>query len=235
MSLIQEQISKVQSGLEAACRRAGRDPSEVTLIAVSKTRPVSDIREAYDCGIRDFGENRVQELLEKQPQLPGDIRWHLIGHLQTNKVRSVIGKTVLIHSVDSLHLAECIDRESARAGVTTEVLLEVNAAGEESKFGFRPEELMEQLNALAALEHLRIRGLMTVAPAVEDPEENRPVFAGMRNLAVDITGKNIDNISMDFLSMGMTNDYITASEEGASFVRVGTAIFGEREKNGEFR
>ena len=187
------------------------------------------IIEAYDTGIRDFGENKVQEIMEKYPLLPSDIRWHLIGHLQTNKVKYIIDKVCMIHSVDSLKLAEEISRQAVKHNVTVDILIEVNVAAEESKFGVRPEDAIDLCRDISTLPGIRIRGLMTVAPFTSDPEENRPVFCALRQLFVDIGGKNIDNVCMDCLSMGMSGDYTVAIEEGATFVRVGTSIFGQRD------
>ena len=226
---IAEQLRSVQQRIGQAALRAGRKPEEVTLIAVSKTKPAEMILEAYGCGQRVFGENRVQELTEKRTALPEDISWQLIGHLQTNKVRQIVGKVSLIHSVDSLRLAEELQRESEKKGVVTELLLEVNIAGEESKFGFRPEEAAAAAAQIARLPSLRLRGLMTVAPFTAVPEENRKYFRQIRQLAVDIKDKNIDNVNMDVLSMGMTGDFEVAVEEGATMVRVGTGVFGGRD------
>lgn len=226
--MIRENLETVQNEIKTACSRANRDPSQVTLIAVSKTKPVSALREAYDAGIRDFGENKVQELMDKLPQLPSDIRWHMIGHLQRNKVKYIIGKVAMIHSVDSLRLAEEISRESKRRGVETDILIEVNVAGEESKYGISPAEAPELIEKIALLPGIHVKGLMTIAPYTEVPEKNRPYFDKLTQLSVDITGKNIDNVSMNVLSMGMTGDYSVALEEGATCIRVGTGIFGER-------
>lgn len=226
--MIAENYREVEQRIQEACARSGRSPSEVTLIAVSKTKPVEMIREAMEAGARVFGENKVQELCEKYEKLPQNLRWHLIGHLQRNKVKYVIGKTELIHSVDSLRLAEEISKESQKKGVKTDILIEVNVAQEETKFGVREEETEALVQNIAALPCVSIRGLMTIAPYVEDPEENRPIFRSLKKLAVDIEGKNIDNVRMDVLSMGMTGDYQVAVEEGATMVRVGTGIFGER-------
>lgn len=227
--MIKENLAAVEARIQAACERAGRSREDVTLVAVSKTNPVERIREAYEAGVRNFGENKVKEMLGKEPQLPEDIRWHLIGHLQTNKVKSVLGKTVLIHSIDSLKLLDTIDFESRKKNMVSEGLLEVNVAGEESKFGFLPEELLPLLDRLKQYRNLKIRGLMTVAPFVEDAEENRAVFRKLRQLSIDIKSKNVDNVTMNVLSMGMTGDYEVAIEEGATLVRVGTGIFGKRE------
>lgn len=226
---IAEQLRSVRERIRQAALRAGRNPEEVTLIAVSKTKPAEMIQEAYGCGQRVFGENRVQELTEKLTALPQDISWQLIGHLQTNKVRQIIGKAALIHSVDSIRLAEELQRESEKKGVVTELLLEVNIAGEESKFGLRPEDLESAAVRIAQMPSLKLRGLMTVAPFTAIPEENRKYFRQIRQLAVDIKDKNIDNVTMDILSMGMTGDFEVAVEEGATMVRVGTGIFGGRD------
>lgn len=227
-NVILQNLREVKNNIDQACRRAGRDPKEVCLIAVSKTKPVADLREAYEAGVRDFGENKVQELMDKMPQMPKDVRWHLIGHLQKNKVKYVVGNVYMIHSVDSLPLAEAISREAVKKDVTVKILAEVNIAGEESKFGITPEEAPVLVKEIAALPGISLEGLMTVAPYVTDPEENREVFSKLRQLEVDILGKNIDNRTRNVLSMGMTNDYQVAVEEGATLVRVGTGIFGER-------
>lgn len=229
--MLKENLEQVESRIQEACRRVGRDRGEVTLIAVSKTKPVEMLREIYDCGQRVFGENKVQELTEKYEVLPGDIQWHMIGHLQRNKVKYLIGKTALIHSVDSVRLARTIQEESAKKACRTPVLIEVNVAGEESKFGVSPEETQTLIEEIAQFPNLEVRGLMTIAPYVEDPEENRMIFRKLRQLSVDIAAKNINNVTMSVLSMGMTNDYEVAVEEGATMVRVGTGIFGARSYN----
>ena len=227
--MVKEQLREVQKNIEQACIRAGRKPEEVTLIAVSKTKPVPMLEEAYEGGARDFGENKVQEIVAKKPQLPEDIRWHMIGHLQRNKVHQVVGKAVLIHSVDSLRLAEQIETEAAKKDTDVDILLEVNVAREESKYGFFLEEVKDAIMTIKDFPHVHIKGLMTIAPFVENPEENREVFKKLYEFAVDIGKKNIDNVTMDVLSMGMTNDYVIAVEEGATHIRVGTAIFGHRD------
>lgn len=198
------------------------------LIAVSKTKPVSMIEEAIACGQTVFGENKVQELCDKIPQLPANLEWHLIGHLQRNKVKYIVDKVALIHSVDTVRLAKQISQEAIKAGVTVQILLEVNVAREESKFGFMEEEVEEAVREIAAFPNIQIVGLMTIAPFVADPEENRIYFKKLHQLCVDINKKNIDNIRMSELSMGMTGDYEVAIEEGATMVRVGTGIFGTR-------
>ncbi len=226
--MIAKNLKLVQEQIASALERTGRDGQDTALIAVSKTKPVSMILEAYEQGIRDFGENKVQELTDKYGQLPKDIRWHMIGHLQRNKVKYLIGKAVLIHSVDSLRLAQEIDREARRQNMPMDILIEVNVAGEESKFGVSPQETAALVADIAKLPFVHIRGLMTIAPDTRNPEENRKYFRCLKQLAVDITRKNIDNVSMHVLSMGMTNDYVVAVEEGSSYVRVGTGIFGGR-------
>ena len=226
--MVQENISKVEKKINAACSRAGRSQEDVTLIAVSKTKPIEMIEEALACGKREFGENKAQELKQKYEALSKDIKWHFIGHLQTNKVKYVVGRACLIHSVDSYHLAEAIETESAKRDVISHILIEVNVAREDSKFGIHEEEAMELVCAVAKLPHIKIEGLMTIAPFVENPEQNRKIFSKLYKLSVDIASKNIDNVSMGALSMGMTNDYEVAVEEGATYVRVGTAIFGSR-------
>lgn len=230
-TMLCENLKKVEDNVDAACRKAGRSRDEVTLIAVSKTKPVEMLSAIYNQGIRDFGENKVQEMCDKMEQLPSDIRWHMIGHLQTNKVKYIVGHTTLIHSVDSLHLAKEIEKQAEKKDVTVDILVEVNIAEEESKFGIHKEETYELVRQIAALPHVHICGLMTIAPYVENPEDNRMYFRGIRQLSVDIAEKNIDNVDMDVLSMGMTGDYMIAIEEGATMVRVGTGIFGERNYN----
>lgn len=231
--MIKENLEAVEKNITEACKKAGRDRDSVTLIAVSKTKPVSMLKEAYALGCRDFGENKVQELMDKYEELPKDIRWHMIGHLQTNKVKYIVGKTTLIHSVDSLHLAEAISKEAEKKDVTVDILVEVNVAEEESKFGTTSEQAVALVEEIAALPNISIKGLMTIAPYVENSEENRQYFDALKQLSVDITRKSIDNVNMNVLSMGMTGDYMTAIEEGATYVRVGTGIFGERQYKGE--
>lgn len=226
--MLKENLTHVEEKIETVCSTHGIPRDSITLIAVSKTKPVEMLQEIYDAGCRDFGENKVQELVDKYEQLPKDIRWHMIGHLQRNKVKYIIGKVVLIHSVDSLRLAETIEKESAKHNITTDILIEVNMAHEESKFGVLPEEIYDLLMEISKFEHVRVKGLMTVAPFVDNPRKNSEIFEKMHKLSVDIESKNIDNITMSILSMGMTNDYEVALEEGANMIRVGTAIFGER-------
>ncbi|SFH60199.1 hypothetical protein SAMN05216405_4407 [Lachnospiraceae bacterium NLAE-zl-G231] len=226
--MLKENLYQVQENMKEACRRSGRAESDVTLIAVSKTKPLTMLEEVYSLGIRDFGENKVQELVDKAEQLPDDIRWHMIGHLQRNKVKYIVDKVYMIHSVDSLRLAEEISKEAVKRGIIVNILIEVNVAGEESKFGVTPEDTPGLVQEISHLPGILVRGLMTIAPFVENAEDNRIFFSALKKLYVDITNKNIDNVRMDYLSMGMTGDYEVAIEEGASFVRVGTGIFGER-------
>ncbi len=227
--MIQENLNTVESKIAEACRRSGRSRDDVRLIAVSKTKPISMLQEAYDLGCRDFGENKVQELVEKYEQLPKDIRWHMIGHLQRNKVKYIVDKVAMIHSVDSLRLAEEISKEALKKNVTVPILVEVNVAGEESKFGVSPSETAALVEEIAKLPNIIVKGLMTIAPYTDHPEENRLYFANLKQIYVDIIQKNIDNICMGELSMGMTGDYGIAVEEGATYIRVGTGIFGERQ------
>lgn len=224
-----ENYRRVKENIRKACETAGRNEQDVTLLAVSKTRPVDMLLDVYQAGARDFGENKVQELVDKIPQLPSDIRWHMIGHLQRNKVKYIVDKVYLIHSVDSLRLAEEISREAVKKQTEVNILIEVNVAQEESKFGTTVEETTELVRSIALLPAIHIKGLMTIAPFVENAEENRTYFQKLRQLAVDIGNKNIDNVSMSILSMGMTGDYTVATEEGSTIVRVGTGIFGERD------
>ena len=226
--MLKENLYQVQENMKEACRRSGRAESDETLIAVSKTKPLPMLEEVYSLGIRAFGENKVQELVDKAEQLPDDIRWHMIGHLQRNKVKYIVDKVYMIHSVDSLRLAEEISKEAVKRGIIVNILIEVNVAGEESKFGVTPEDTPGLVQEISHLPGILVRGLMTIAPFVENAEDNRIFFSALKKLYVDITNKNIDNVRIDYLSMGMTGDYEVAIEEGASFVRVGTGIFGER-------
>ena len=229
--MVTENLKKVEKKIESACTRAGRDRNDVTLIAVSKTKPVEMMREAMQCGIVTFGENKVQEIVEKQTELTEPLDWHMIGHLQRNKVKYIVDKVCLIHSVDSYRLAEEINIQAKNKNITVPILVEVNIAEESSKFGIHAEDAIALVEQIAQLENVRIKGLMTIAPLVENPEDNRQYFRNIRQLSVDIAAKNIDNVSMDILSMGMTNDYEVAIEEGATMVRVGTGIFGARNYN----
>lgn len=240
--MMKENIVEVEHRIQNACDRAGRKRSEVTLIAVSKTKPNEMLEEAYELGMRHFGENKVQELAKKYEDLNNNftdqVAWHLIGHLQRNKVKYIIDKAALIHSVDSLKLAEQIEEEAAKKNLISDILIEINIAGEETKFGVNVEGVHSLLDQIKRLPHVRVRGLMTIAPYVENPENNRKYFKKLRELYVDIKTKNVDNESndnslntecFDILSMGMTGDFEVAIEEGATMVRIGTGIFGERD------
>ena len=231
--MLKENLKNVQNNIKKACERVGRKPEEVTLVAVSKMKPLSDIEELLETGQLEYGENYVQELCDKYENISKPVHWHMIGHLQKNKVRQVIDKAVLIHSVDTVGLAEQIEKEAVKRDLDVSILLEVNVAGEVSKFGFAPEEVEEAAREIAKYPHVHIQGLMTIAPFVENSEENRGVFKKLYELYVDMKRKNIDNVTMNVLSMGMTGDYQTAIEEGATMVRVGTGIFGTRAKIGE--
>lgn len=227
--MITQNYDEIQKNIDAACEKAGRERTGVELIAVSKTKPVSMLAQLYEHGCRDFGENKVQELVEKYETLPKDIRWHMIGHLQRNKVKYIVDKVFLIHSVDSLRLAEEISKEACKKNVMVNILIEVNVAQEETKFGLKTDETAELIRQISLLPGICVKGLMTIAPYVENAEENRQYFRKLKQLSVDIMHKNIDNISMGSLSMGMSGDYLVAVEEGATYVRVGTSIFGERD------
>ena len=225
--MIKENLKNVYENIEKSKEKSPYD-QDVTLVAVSKTKPIEFIAEAYEAGQRDFGENKVQELCSKSNMLPEDIRWHLIGHLQTNKVKQVIDKVYMIHSVDSLHLAETINEEAAKKGIVVKILVQVNVSGEETKFGIKPSEVTEFVKQISKMPNIKMEGFMTIAPFTENPEENRCFFHDLKKISVDTSALNIDNISVRHLSMGMSGDYRTAIEEGATIIRVGTSIFGER-------
>ncbi|HHV72695.1 MAG TPA: YggS family pyridoxal phosphate-dependent enzyme [Clostridia bacterium] len=222
---IKDNIKRIRQRIEQAALRSGRNPAEVELVAVTKNVPVERIELALKEGITIVGENRVQEALKKQPFLPDNVKWHLIGHLQRNKVKKVIGKFDLIHSLDSYPLALEINKQAIKLGQTVDVLIQVNVAGEESKFGISPEKLTDFILQLAELPALKIKGLMTIAPYTQNPETVRPVFRKLRELREEIAAQGIP---IEYLSMGMTNDFEVAIEEGANLVRIGTGIFGER-------
>ena len=228
MSMLLDNLKDVEERIQAACDRSGRKREDVLLVAVSKTKPVEMIEEVMTAGIVDFGENKPQELRDKYEVLPQNLRFHMIGHLQTNKIKYVIDRVVLIHSIDSIHLAEAVNAEAKKHNRIMPVLVEVNVAQDESKSGFLMEKAENAIREIAKLSNIRVEGLMTIAPFVENAEENRQYFVKLRKLSVDIAAKNIDNVTMHHLSMGMTGDYEVAIEEGATMVRVGTGIFGER-------
>lgn len=224
---LQENLNRVKQRINAASVRAGRNPAEIKLVAVTKTIPAEIIKEALDLGVTRLGENRVQELLVKQPVLDHNIEWHFIGHLQTNKVSKVIGKVSLIHSLDRWPLAEAISRAACEAGISVRTLIQVNVAGEAAKYGLAPPEVEDFAREVLVLPRLEVCGLMTIAPLCDDPEEVRFVFRQTRELAQSLKG-SIQGISMDILSMGMTGDFEVALEEGANVLRLGTALFGAR-------
>lgn len=228
---IKNNLSEVHKKISSACLRANRSVDDVTLICVSKTKPVEMLIEAYAQNERCFGENKVQEIVEKYDKLPPEAKFHMIGHLQTNKIKQLLGKCTLIHSVDSLYLAKAIDKEAKKKNITVDILIEVNAANEATKYGVSFEQVPGLVIEISKLSNLCIRGLMTVAPYVENGEDNRPIFKKMYQLFVDLKCKNIDNTNIDILSMGMTGDYEVAIEEGATMVRIGTGIFGARNYN----
>lgn len=227
--MIRDNLESVEKNIAAACERAHRDRSDVTLIAVSKTKPVSDIRQVMECGITVFGENKVQEIQQKTEEITEPLSWHMIGHLQANKVKYLPGKVCMIHSVDNVKLANEIEKQFAKHDLKIDVLIEVNMAHEDTKFGLSPDDAPAFIKEISNLSHLNVRGLMTIAPYTDDPESNRQYFRGLRELMQNINNMNILPAKMDTLSMGMTGDYEVAIEEGATFVRVGTGIFGERD------
>ena len=226
---IAEKLAVIHGSIAAAARRAGRDPAAVRLVAVSKTHPAAAVEEAARAGQRLFGENYVQEFAAKVREVREPVEWHFIGHLQSNKVRQIAGLVTLIHSVDRLSLAEEIDRQWARLGTAGEVLIQVNIAGEATKSGTSAEALLDLVRAVAALPHVRVRGLMTMPPFFDDPEAARPYFRELKRLADRIDAAAIPGVTMAELSMGMSGDYEAAVEEGATLVRIGTAVFGARE------
>lgn len=229
--MLYENYEKVVENVKNACARSGRNFDDVTIIAVSKTKPLSDVEELLAHGVTEFGENKVQEMVDKYEHVSKPVHWHLIGHLQTNKVKYIVDKACMIHSVDSVHLAKEIEKEAAKKNLVVKVLLEVNIAHEESKFGINETEVYDLIDAIKDMPYIHVMGLMTIAPFVENPEDNRIYFRKMYQLSLDIKSKCIDNIDMNVLSMGMTNDYEIAVEEGATMIRVGTAIFGARNYN----
>jgi len=225
-----ENIAKVRERISAACRRAGRQSEDVKLIAISKTVPPERIRQAYEAGLRDFGENRVQEAVAKRPALSDlTATWHLVGHLQSNKAKPARELFHWIHSVDSLHLAERLDKVASCRGERLPVLMEVNLGGEETKSGAREREVASLVEATSRLETLEVCGLMVIPPFLDDPQAVRPYFRRLRELADEIAARNVPGVSMQQLSMGMSHDFEVAIEEGATMVRIGTAIFGPRE------
>lgn len=227
--MIYNSIEEINKNIEEAAKKSGRSAEDIKLIAVTKTRTIEEMKEVEELGILDFGENRVQELETKHSQFTSDVNWHLIGHLQRNKVRHIIDKVKLIHSVDSLRLAKMINKEAAKKDLIVDILIQVNVSEEESKFGLAINEVTPLLKEIAGFDNIRVKGLMTMAPYTKNPEENRKYFKELNKLAIDINSKKIDNVYIEELSMGMTNDYVVAIEEGATMIRVGTAIFGDRD------
>ena len=228
-------IEKVREIIAEAAVKSGRSADDVLLLAVTKLHSPEEMNEAVDAGVTDIGENKVQEVLRKYDDVK-PVRWHLIGHLQTNKVRQIIDKVVMIHSVDSLHLAEEIEKRAAACGITMDILIQIDPAEQETKFGVDPEELHELIRGIAEeCPHVRVRGLMCIAPFCEDPEDTRPFFREVKKI-YDRCGeefRDTENVEMKYLSMGMTNDFRIAVEEGSNLVRVGTAIFGVRDYRSE--
>jgi len=229
LSSISDSLSILRGRIAAASARAGRDPREVKLVAVSKNIDVERIVLAVEAGVRDFGENRVQEAAEKIPRVHADVTWHFVGHLQRNKAKDAVELFSLIHSLDSIRLARELDRRCEMADSTIDLLLQVNISGEATKFGVPPEMARDVLLEIARYERLRVRGLMVIAPYSDNPEDSRPWFSQARQLTRELGRLSISNVSMDELSMGMSGDYEVAIEEGATIIRVGTAIFGERQ------
>lgn len=222
-------IDTVRQRIATAARKSGRSADDITLVAVTKTVGPEKIMEAVSYGLTEFGENRVQELTQKYDILANMCNWHLIGHLQTNKVKYIIDKVKLIHSLDSFRLADEIQKQAFKAGRVVDVLVQINISGEESKFGIAPQHVEEFLREIACKPNIKVKGLMTIAPLVENPEEVRCYFKEMKKIFIDIKRKSIDNICMDYLSMGMSNDFEVAIQEGSNMVRIGSAIFGKRQ------
>lgn len=231
MSDIALNLENVEERIREACKRSGRDRSEIELIAVSKMNPASSVVQAINEGQRVFGENKVQELVDKSEELSKykDIEWHMIGNLQSNKVRFLPGIVKMIHSVDRLKIAKTINKEAKKNDMILDVLCEVNVAEEDSKMGLMKSEVVDFVKKISTLENIRIRGLMTIAPYTDDAEDNRKYFRELRELKDKINSENIENVHMDKLSMGMTGDFEVAIEEGANYIRVGTGIFGKRD------
>ncbi|ACL74977.1 YggS family pyridoxal phosphate-dependent enzyme [Ruminiclostridium cellulolyticum] len=225
---IKQNLDDIYSRIKIAAEKSGRKAQDIKLIAVTKTVEVGRIKNVCEYGIHDFGENRVQELLEKYDKFDESIQWHLIGHLQKNKVKYIIDKVHMIHSVDSFELAKEIDNRAGKAGKRMNILLQVNVSGEETKFGIKPDEVNEYVGFISQLKNISLRGMMTIAPFAGNPQEIRPIFKKLYDIYIDIKNKRIDNVNMDYLSMGMSNDFEVAIEEGSNIVRIGTGIFGKR-------
>lgn len=227
MSTIAENLKAVQKSIANAAQKAGKKPEDIILVAVTKTHPPEMINAAIDCGVTDIGENKVQEIMEKYDRVK-PVRWHLIGHLQTNKVKYIIDKVSMIHSVDSIKLMDEIERQAAKHDLVMDILIQVNVSGEESKFGIRPAELEEILTHAGKLSHVQVCGLMTVMPKVDDNVTNTLHFVNINNIYIDIAKKNYHNVTMRYLSVGMSNDYAFAIAHGSNMVRIGSSIFGLR-------
>lgn len=225
---IADRLAEIREEIRAAALAAGRNPEQVRLVAVSKTRPAADVIAAYHAGQSLFGENYVQELGAKAAEVSEPVEWHFIGHLQSNKVRQIAGLVSMIHSLDRLSLAEEVSRQWGKLGMSCDVLVQVNIAGEASKSGTSEAEALTLVSDIARLPHIRVRGLMTMPPFFDDPEAARPYFAGLKRLSERIDAEGIPGVEMKELSMGMSGDFEAAIREGATLVRVGTAIFGER-------
>ena len=222
---IQENLAEIKGKISDACKRSGRNPEDVTILAVTKTIDADRINEAVSLGLRDIGENRVQELLSKYELIKGDVRWHLIGHLQSNKVKYIADKVCMIHSVESLSLAKEIERQCAKINKVMDILVEVNVSGEESKSGIRPEDAIDFVKEVSEFPHIRVKGLMTMAPFDAENDELHGIFSNLYKISVDISSKKLDNVNMECLSMGMTGDYEIAVEEKSTIVRIGTGLF----------
>ncbi len=228
MDNLNENLQHINATIQTAAQKSGRSIEDITLITVTKTIDIPTIQNAVSLGTIHLGENKVQEFLSKYDSIPSDVHWHLIGHLQTNKVKYIIPKVKLIHSVDTEKLALEINRKSKECNSPTDILIQVNIAEEDTKYGISPEKVVPLLSAIGSLPYIHVKGLMTIAPYMENPEDNRIYFKQMYDLFIDISNKNMNNIHMEFLSMGMTNDYAIAIEEGSNMVRIGTGIFGSR-------
>jgi len=226
--VIEANINDVKERIKRAAEKSGRSADDILLVAVTKTVPVSTIELAVQKKVNEFGENRVQELIEKYDILKERCNWHFIGRLQTNKVKYIVDKVSMIHSVDRLNLAQEIQKRAEAVGRVMDILVQVNISGEDTKAGISPEELVPFLKSIADFPNIRVKGLMTIAPFASDPEDIRWVFRKLKNISIDIARENIDNIDMQYLSMGMSNDFEVAIEEGANIVRIGSSIFGER-------
>lgn len=231
MNIIENNIKFVQNNIEKACKKVNRDPEEVKLIAVTKTIDTERINVALKTGIKNIGENKVQEIMDKYDKIECDSSWHLIGHLQTNKVKYIIDKVDMIHSVDSVKLAKEIDKRAKKINRVMDILIQINIADEDTKFGLAEDELYSFIEKISLLENVRVEGLMAIVPYVVDPEEVRIYFRKMKEVFDSLKKSSFNNINMNYLSMGMTNDYMVAVEEGSNMVRVGTGIFGERDYN----